>query len=127
MTIGNPSLTVGERVPTLLVNIDSFTPDALGPGDPEQRALDELIADFERSSQIIAQSPGLVCGHPSVTVQYVNKDREASARIVATQADDGRVWRVWLNFLSLDPRNPRWIKDIQTMTEGLVVNEIPIR
>ncbi len=127
VTIGNPSLKVGGDVPTLLVNIDSFEPDAVGLGDTEQHGLDELIADIAHSSRIITQRSGLVCGHPSVTVQYVNRGREALARIVATRTDDGRVWRVWLNFLSRDPRNPQWVKDIQTMLDGLVVNETSVR
>lgn len=125
--ISNRSLKVTEHVPNVLVDIQSFPPAALGSGDTEHRVLDELIADLERSSRIIAQSSMLVCGHPSVDVRYVNRGRESSARIVATRADDGRIWRVWLNFLSHDPREPRWIKDTQTMLDGLVVNEIPIR
>lgn len=127
LTIGNPSLKVAGYVPTLLVNIDSFELNAPGLGDTEQRGLDELIADIAHSSRIIARRSGLVCGHPSVTVQYVNRGREALARIVATRTDDGRVWRVWLNFLSRDPRNPQWVKDTQTMLDGLVVNEMSVR
>lgn len=125
--ISNSSLKVAEHVPNVLVDIDSFPTVAFGPGDTEHRVLDESIADIERSGRIVAQSTAPVCGHPSVTVQYLNGDEELSARIVATRADDGRVWRVWLNFFSRDPHNPRWIADTKAMLDGLVVDEIPVR
>ncbi|MEU9808470.1 hypothetical protein [Mycobacterium sp. NPDC050853] len=125
--ISNPSLKVAGDSPSALVNIDSFEPDALGLGDTEQRALDEMIAGLAHKSRIIAQSSGLVCGHRSATVQYVNRGQEAFARIVATRADDGRVWRVLLNFLSPDPRNPQVVRDRQAMLDGLVVNETSVR
>lgn len=127
LVVSNPSLKEADRAPSMLVNIDSFPPDAIDPGDAEQRVLDETVADIEHSSRIVAQSFTLVCGHPSVDVQYVNRGREAHARVVATRAVDGWVWRVWVNFLSDHPRNARWVHDTQTMLDGLVVNEMPVQ
>lgn len=125
LMISNSSLAVAGHVPSVLVDVYSFPPDAFGSGDAEQRALDELIADIGHSGRIVTQKSRQVCGHPSVDVQYVREGWEASALIVAAQADDGRVWRVWLNFLSRNPRNPQWIKDTQTIRDGLVVKETP--
>lgn len=126
LMISNPALTVAGHVPNVLVDVYSFPPDAFSPGDAEQRALDELIADIGRSGRIVTQSSRLVCGHPAAALQYVREGWEASALIVAAQADDGRVWSIWLNFLSRDPRNPQWIKDTQTICDGLVVSQTPI-
>lgn len=126
LVVSNPSLKESDRAPSMSVNIDSAPPDAVAPGDAEQRVLDETIADIEHSSQVVAQRSLLVCGHPSVNVQYVNGGREALAQVVATRDVDGRVWRVWLNFLSDHPRNTRWLHDTQVMLEGLVVNEMPV-
>lgn len=124
--IRNPSLEVDGHVPNALVIVDNFTLDP-SSADPEQRVIDEVIGDIQRSGKIVAQSTGTVCGHPSATVQYVIKGLKSSALIVAFTARDARVWRVRLNFLTHDPQNPQWRKDTQTMMNGLILDEIPIQ
>ncbi|UCN12814.1 MULTISPECIES: hypothetical protein [Mycobacterium avium complex (MAC)] len=125
--IRNPSLQFGGHVPNALVVVDTFHPDPAVAGDVEQFALDDMIDDIDRSSEIVKQTPGRVCGHPSVRVDYVIEGLESTALIVASMASDRSVWRVRLNFLSHEPHNIQWLRDTQLMMEALVVDETPAR
>lgn len=123
----NPSLESGGHVPNVLVAIDVFHPDPAVGGDVEQFALNDMIDDIERSSEIVKQTPGRVCGHPSVRVDYVIEGLESTALVVTSMASDRTVWRVRLNFLSHDPDDVQWLRDTQLMMDALVVDETPAR
>lgn len=125
--IRNPSMKFGGHVPNALVVVDVFYADPAVYGDVEQFALDDMIDDIERSSEIVKQTPGRVCGHPSVRVDYVIEGLESTALVVASMASDRSVWRVRLNFLSHDPHNTQWLRDTQLMMDALVVDETPAR
>lgn len=124
--IGNPSLASHGKVPNVLVIVDVFAPATRDAGDPEQWPIDDVVADIASVATIVEQTPGLVCGHPSLSVKYRLRGSESTALVVTSSAGDGTVWRVRLNFWSNDPRSSRWLKDTQAIVEGLIVNEIPV-
>lgn len=78
------------------------------------------VEDIARAdtATIIQQTPGTVCGYPSITVAYTIHGMESMALIVTSSSKDRKAWRVRLNFLSHDPHNRRWIEDTQAITTG---------
>ena len=103
-----PIALVTLRQVTAIVN----TPDA---------ALDHELRRFNR--QYLSQTPGKVCGHPSMTVTY-RRDEEPHGLItmcVVAGEFNGQMYAATAAMMSTRPDDAKYLADQQAMFNGFVV------
>lgn len=109
--------TVAQLSPVALVGLDDFT----GNARTAEEALDHELRALE--TEFVSKSPGILCGHPSVTVSYNRrKHRPGLITLRAVAGEFGnRMYVASVSTMSSQPYNETYLADKQAILDGFAV------
>ncbi len=109
--------TVAQFSPVALVALDDFT----GKARTAEEALDHELRALE--TEFVSKSPGILCGHPSVTVSYNRRnDRLGLVTLRAVAGEFGnRMYVASVSTMSSRPYNETYLADKQAILDGFAV------
>ncbi|WP_235680004.1 LpqN/LpqT family lipoprotein [Mycobacteroides abscessus] len=110
----NADLRANDFTPNAVVTLENLT----GKADTEQQALDaERQALTQAGITITTDTPGSVCGHPSMTVTYKLEQRPVTM-LIAAASQGNTVWAATVATQTTEPEDPTYVKDQRIILEG---------
>lgn len=109
--MGDPELEANGFSPEAVVTLENLTDRVSTP----QQALYGEITGVTNSPLLHAaldtETPGTVCGYPSLTVTYtiVANGHAATALVVAAQDYSNRIWAATVTIQTTEPANPDYV------------------
>lgn len=106
-----------EFSPRAVVGLEDLTDKANTP----EEALSYRLRRF--TTELLSQTPGTMCGHPSATVTYAGRDEPhglITVRVVCAKFG-GRLYAAMAATMSTRPDDPTYVADQQAILDGFVV------
>jgi hypothetical protein len=109
--------TIAQSSPVALVALDDFT----GKVRTAEEALDYELRLFE--AEFVSKSPGILCGHPSVTVSYNRRNHRPGLITLRAVAGEfgSRMYVASVSTMSSQPYNETYLADKQAILDGFAV------
>lgn len=110
----NEGLQANGFVPNAVVTLADVTSDSTTP----EQAIATERAGLAQKVSVDSETSGILCGHPSTTLNYRFEGRQATTMIVAANDQHNRVWVSTVGIQTTEPNNPDFAKAKRAILDG---------